>query len=290
MMTRFTKYHSLGNDFVLFDWTDQTEESILQCLQKPEWEATVVQLCDRHFGIGADGVLVLKNSHEDTIEMRIYNSDGSEAEICLNGIRCCAYHRYLDTRSEIIPILTRKQLTYNQIIPGTPTPQVRTCVSTVVYEQPLEVPTENTTFRGHQIYVGNPHYVVFEKTDPSWLSAHGSAIEQHELFPHKTNVEFVWQEENDSRLVYRALVYERGCGMTLACSSGAAAITKALHHFGKIQHEEKILLLMQGGALECMISDDGEVSLIGTAHRVFSGKLCDELSSSRATDERITPQ
>lgn len=273
MTTRFTKYHSLGNDFILFDWTDQTEESVLQCLQNPEWKATVVQLCDRHFGIGADGVLVLNNGPEDSIEMRIFNSDGSEAEICLNGVRCCAYHRYLHTRSEIIPIRTRKQLTHNQIILGIATPQVRTCISTVVYERPLEVPVEGTTFRGHQLYVGNPHYVVFEKMDPSWLSAHGSAIEQHVLFPHKTNVEFVWQEENDPPLVYRALVYERGCGMTLACSSGATAITKALHYLGKIRHDEKIRLLMQGGPLECMISASGEVLLTGTAHYIFSGEM-----------------
>jgi diaminopimelate epimerase len=273
MIKKFIKYQSLGNDFILFDWIDQSDESISNFLQHPEWKPRVVKLCDRHFGIGADGVLLLKKNREHLIEMLIYNSDGSRAEICLNGIRCCAYHRYLDTHSESMYICAGGQSTFSRIIPGGVVPQIMTQVSSAVYERAIDVPAAARTFHGHHVHVGNPHYIVFEKTDPSWLSAHGSSIERHELFPNKTNVEFVWQEESDPCLVYRVLVYERGCGMTLACSSGAAAITKALHHLGKIQHDEKIQLLMQGGALESTISARGEVSLIGTAHRVFSGEL-----------------
>jgi diaminopimelate epimerase len=272
MINQFFKYQSLGNDFILFDWTCQ-KRTVFQSINHPAWEANVVKLCDRHFGIGADGVLVLRKDNKDTTEMLIFNSNGSQAEICLNGIRCCAYHQYLNSHCRRVHILAGTQLTRSQIISRQSIPQIMTHLSSVIYEQAITIATKKRNFIGHQLDVGNPHCVILEKTTPSWLSTHGSTIEQHELFPRKTNVEFVWHERNDTRLVYRVLVYERGCGMTLACSSGAAAVTKTLHHLGKIRHDEKVQLLMQGGVLECMISADGRVSLTGTVHRVFSGNV-----------------
>jgi diaminopimelate epimerase len=274
---QFIKYHSLGNDFILLDWMGQSDAFSQKHIQSPEWKKEVIQLCDRHFGIGADGVLILKKGMDGTEEMLIFNSDGSQAEICLNGIRCCAHHRYMcDSQSTTIRIQAGKQSTCSQIICGNDSQspfQIQTHISSALYEQAVDVSLKNRIIHGHRIDVGNPHYVVFEKTDFCWLSSHGSSIEQHELFPNKTNVEFVWQESGDSPSDYRVLVYERGCGMTLACSSGAAAITKALHHLGKLPNEETIYLHMPGGCLGCEISRRGEISLTGTAGRVFSGTM-----------------
>jgi len=269
MLTEFIKYQSLGNDFILFDWTRRCEELIYEMIVDSQWKPRVVSLCDRHTGIGADGVLLLKNRSDSTIEMLVYNSDGSQAEICLNGIRCCAHYLYhCDKNTQVFQIRCGVQSIVNEILPSD---RILTRIAAPVYEHSLSVSTQEGIFNGHRVHAGNPHFVVFEKNELSSLSRHGVLIERHPLFPQKTNVEFVWKDNEEDHSTYRVLVYERGCGITLACSSGAAAIMKAMHQLGMIHAEKRIKLAMLGGILECMISLEGFVSLIGKAHRVFSG-------------------
>jgi len=266
-LNEFIKYQSLGNDFILFDWRMHSQATIEGCIYNAQWKTTVVKLCDRHFGIGADGVLILKKIGS-SIEMLIFNSDGSLAEICLNGMRCAAHYLYhLDPGNTIIQIRAGRQLISNYIEDG----QIKTQIPEAVYEEAVTASTAEGVFAGHRISVGNPHFVIFQEKELSWLAKHGALIEQHPLFKHKTNVEFVWKK-NDSCSNFCVLVYERGCGITLACSSGAAAIVKALRQLEMIQDEEVVRLDMLGGTLECMMLD-GMVSLKGTASPVFSGKI-----------------
>jgi len=296
MLKQFIKYQSLGNDFILFDWKDRSELSIVDCIQHPQWGSYVVKCCDRHRGIGADGVLILKKNIDGLPEMLIFNSDGSPAQICLNGIRCCAHYlacqnpgmqtmnifsgkRSIGCQiiSSDIPNVTQKSalakpkirflnhVRYKYL-------QIMTHVSAPVYEKLISVSIGERIFNGHCVDVGNPHFVLFEKTELGWLSQHGMLIERHPLFEQKTNVEFVWQENEDDPATYRVLVFERGCGITQSCSSGAVAVMVALHHLGMIKAEQPTNIVMLGGILECTISQSGDVSLKGSADPVFWGK------------------
>jgi diaminopimelate epimerase len=276
-LKEFVKYQSLGNDFILFDWTTHAETVINERINHSHWKSHVVSLCDRHTGVGADGILLLKLRLDSTFEMLIFNSDGSRAEICLNGIRCSAHYLYhRDKQCRTFHIQAGSQSIRNQILLSDKEHgylRILTQVSSPVFEKSISVSTGEGIFNGHQVHVGNPHFVVFQKKELSWLSQHGVLIEQHSYFPQKTNVEFVWKDHEEDSSTYRVLVYERGCGITLSCSSGAVAIMKALHQLGMVRHEESINLVMLGGILECTISQQGRVSLIGNAHRVFSGRL-----------------
>jgi len=264
----------LGNDFILFDERDRQDVRMAEKLQSVQWKAYVEKLCDRHRGIGADGVLILMKNNTQIAEMLIFNSDGSQSQICLNGIRCCAHHIYLQNADDKrIAIKAGKQIVENEIVSGDNSLRIMTRISSPTYERSLSIETTDRILNGHCVDVGNPHFVVFEKNELSWLTRNGGQIESHTAFPQKTNVEFVWPEMGGEPLTYHILVYERGCGITLSCSSGAAAITKAMHHLGMIQAEQRVNLLMLGGLIECRMSSNGQVSLLGCAERIFCGEM-----------------
>jgi diaminopimelate epimerase len=123
---------------------------------------------------------------------------------------------------------------------------------------------------GHVIDAGNPHLVIFEKTTPEWLLKHGHSIETHPQFPHRTNVEFVWKDH--AKNIYHMLVFERGCGMTLACSTGAAASLFALYQAKKISLNQKINLKLPGGTLMTYLDDHHHVIQEGSAELTFVGE------------------
>jgi diaminopimelate epimerase len=271
MLERFIKYQSLGNDFILLDWQDRSESFISEWTHHSHRKSCVVNWCDRHRGIGADGVLILKRHIDGLPEMLIFNSDGSQAQICLNGIRCCAHYLSIqEPKNQNNLILCGNQTIIFEIASNKL--QIMTRVASPIYEKSISIQTSEGVFNGHCVNVGNPHFVVLEKKELSWLSQHGALIERHLAFEQKTNVEFVWQEVNNEPGTYRVLVYERGCGITQSCSSGAAAITCALLRLGMIHTEQRINLHMLGGVLESMVSQQGDISLLGTAYRVFSGE------------------
>lgn len=269
---RFIKYSSLGNDFIVFD---EMDERMAKRIQTAQWRSYVEKLCDRHRGIGADGVLILKKRTQIP-EMLIFNSDGSQAEICLNGIRCCVHHLYVQNpNNQKIAIKAGKQTIESEIVSSDLCPRIMTRIPLPIYERSASIETTEGILKGHCVDAGNPHFVVFEKNELSWLSRHGGQIECHPQFPQKTNVEFVWQEKGDELSIFHVLVHERGCGITLSCSSGAAAITAALHHLGMIQIEQRVNLLMLGGLIECRMSAKGQVFLLGSAERLFCGEIAD---------------
>ena len=256
----FVKYHSLGNDFILFDWRHKDASAVIDSVHEPQWGPYVQELCRRHFGIGANGVLVLVQPNE----LLIFNEDGSLAETCLNGLRCAA--DYLISNGSV-QIRMGQRLCTCSLADG----MIVSEVGRVECDSSETLSIGSETLLGYRVSVGNPHFIIMKETTERWLSCHGKSIESHELFPRKTNVEFVWPTSEP--FSYRVLVFERGCGLTLACGSGAAAITGLLANLGRISVGQKLTLQMPGGQIVSWIEPTGRVMLSAQAHQVFSGYL-----------------
>ena len=279
LLKQFIKYQSLGNDFIIFDWYKKPSLFIQVELSGGHFGALVKRLCDRHFGIGADGVLVITNDQQYGCPvMSIYNADGSKAESCLNGLRCVAdylvAHHHLPGEFQIQLGVRMIDCMVHQEPDGTRTITTHVGSAAVLGQQ--TVTTAGGTFIGTMVSVGNPHFFIEQQVSLEWLALHGKAIESHELFPQKTNVEFFWQYPEpviiDVVKSYGITVYERGAGITLACSSGAAAFTGLLRSTGQINDHEKISITMPGGMVMAWINS-GVISLQATAQLVFSGLL-----------------
>jgi len=266
MQQNFFKHQSLGNDFILFDFYD-LELDI-------EWDIVASKLCDRHFGIGADRVLVLLYDKKIKIpQILIFNSDGSAAEICLNGLRCVSYHLYTKYNFEAqFKIKMDGKLINCQIKESEGKIEIITKVPLPRYLGKKEINIRGIKFCGHVVNAGNPHFIVLQKVDIDWLKKYGYLIENHKEFANKTNVEFVWQNQNKS--IFNMLVYERGCGLTLACSSGATAVIFLLYYLKSITQEKKVFLTMLGGSIMCWIEQDLQVALQAKANLVFKGSIC----------------
>ena len=133
------------------------------------------------------------------------------------------------------------------------TDKVTLNVGKISYQQPHQLTITDQTINGHIVSAGNPHFIMLQETSLDWLTNNGAYIEQHSDFPNRTNVEFVWPIGQTN---YQVLVYERGCGITLACGTGAAAVLKTLYQLHKIKQNELITLQMQGGVIESYIDSD----------------------------------
>jgi diaminopimelate epimerase len=264
------KYQSIGNDFILLDWLDLPAVKIAQSITNPEWPAHVRSLCNRQTGIGADGVLIISKQHEHT-EVLIFNADGSNGQKCLNGLRCAALH-LVNKRNypQTLQLAMHKQ--HITCIVDPTSGLITINAGTAIYQQPQQITVANNTLNGHIIDTGNPHFVIMQKVQLNWLKQYGSEIEHHKLFPNRTNVEFVWHNQEASKLqhtkVYGALVYERGCGITQACGTGAAAIMQTLLHQQIVTHNEPVSIKMPGGIINSHINNNNEIIQSATA------KLC----------------
>jgi diaminopimelate epimerase len=270
-MIEFTKMHGLGNDFIVVDCRENT-------LKNPEKIA--VKLCDRHFGIGADGLILVLPSNKADLRMRIFNPDGSEPEMCGNGIRCFAKfvkdngfnaNKFeVETLAGIIkpeiigsdvrvdmgePILNPKDVPAN--LDGD-----------MAVDEELEIDGRN--LRITAVSMGNPHTVSFVETLEGFPIAEiGAKVELHPTFPKKTNVEFVQVMSNDT---LKVAVWERGAGITLACGTGACASLVAAVLNKKItQRSAKVQL--PGGDLHINWADDNHVYMTGPAETVFIGNI-----------------
>jgi diaminopimelate epimerase len=280
MTIEFTKYHGLGNDFILID-NRQSSEPILTDVQ-------AVQLCDRHFGIGADGVIFAlpATSPDADYKMRIFNSDGSEPEMCGNGIRCLA--RFLAD----LQAPSRTPQTYQiSTLAGMITPQIQgdgqvtvdmgvprltaAEIPTTLMEedcrtilQPLEV--AGRTWKVTCVNMGNPHCITFvDNVAEIPLETIGPQFEHHPVFPQRTNVEFVQAIAPD---YLKMRVWERGAGITLACGTGACATLVAGFITGRC--ERKATIELPGGPLLIEWSESNErIYMTGPATPVFTGKL-----------------
>ncbi|MBR4907090.1 MAG: diaminopimelate epimerase [Clostridia bacterium] len=259
---RFTKMHGLGNDFLLV--YGQVPENA---------ESLCAALCDRRFGVGADGVIFLCASSVADCEMRIFNADGSEANMCGNGIRCAGKFLYENdfVRKEQMTIETRsgvKKLTL-RIESGTVQSVTVDMGRAIISQKGVTLPDGMGV--GTAVSVGNPHLVLFtEDADAVPVSVFGPRIEWDERFPGGVNVEFV-QILSPQKL--RMRVWERGCGITMACGTGACASVFAAVKQGLCPVGEPIEVKLDGGSLFITADKTDNITMEGPAVAVFSGEV-----------------
>ena len=267
----FYKCQSLGNDFVLLDWLDEDQAGADELLKRSDWADFVCHLCSRNFGIGADGVLVIKKQHaNDQVEGLVFNSDGSYGETSLNGLRCIV--NYLVKQKNYPTNLTIFMGNKN-ICCSYQDNEISVEVGNIIYKNEQKLNIAGNKFVGHSIDVGNPHFVILSNVDPVWLTDNGHIISEHKYFPNRTNVEFVCENSINSikHKSYDMLVYERGCGMTLSCGSGAAAVATVLHKLNKVKTNEVFSIEMAGGELKTSVNGQNHVIQLASAEIVFRG-------------------
>ncbi|MEA4863486.1 MAG: diaminopimelate epimerase [Victivallaceae bacterium] len=267
---KFSKWHGLGNDFVL---VNTFEENVYD-----ECELAKV-VCDRHFGIGADGLVLMGPSDTCTVQMRIVNSDGSRAEMCGNAIRCVA--RYLADHKMIsgdeLSVETLGGVVHPRLLPdgrvsvNMGRPRLKRGDIPMLGDpdsEALNVPlvVNGVQWIGTAVSMGNPHFVIFvESLAQIDISQWGPLIENHKSFPKKANVEFV-QRLGATRL--RMKVWERGCGITMACGTGSCATAVAAVLTQRTGSDMTVIL--DGGELDIHY-DGGDVIMVGPATEVFTG-------------------
>jgi len=282
MKNNFSKYQGLGNDFIIFD----SRTNNLDELFTENKNNLIEHICNRNFGIGADGIiLILESKNNCFVRMKIFNSDGSEPEMCGNGIRCLV--AFLNDKNEIkdkseIRIETKAGLILTSIS-GNKNIKVNMGepilssedIPTKLLMNNLPVPNGKITINDQNLNVyaasmGNPHMIVFvDKIDNIPFEEWGRCLEKHHTFPNDTNVHFV---ELIDKSNIKVKVWERGCGPTLACGTGACACLVVTSKLGKTLDKANIYL--PGGKLEIEWPNKlGPVLMQGPALKVFSGEI-----------------
>jgi diaminopimelate epimerase len=274
---KFTKMHGIGNDYVYVNCFTETVENPSK---------VAVQVSDRHFGIGSDGLILIRPSKVADVQMDMYNADGSQGAMCGNGIRCVAKYAYdygltdktqisVETKSGIkyldltvehgkvqtvrvdmgAPILTPSRIPV--MLPGEQ-----------VADQVLNV--DGTDYRITCVSMGNPHCIVpMENVDGLEIEKIGPKFEHHEIFPDRVNTEFIRVID---RHTVQMRVWERGSGETWACGTGACAVAVACILNGWTERE--VTVKLRGGDLQiCWDKDKNTVFMTGTATTVFDGEI-----------------
>lgn len=274
---KFTKMQGAGNDYVYVNCFEETVENPAD---------VAIRVSNRNFGIGSDGLILIMPSKVADVRMRMFNADGSESEMCGNGIRCVAKYAYdhgIVTKQEITAetgagILTLQLFTNSDKVEkvrvNMGTPRLSRAEIPMNGEGSLQVVNEplnilHSTFNITCVSMGNPHCVIFVDDVAGFpVEKYGPLIENHELFPRRTNVEFV---QVISRSEVRQRTWERGAGETLACGTGASAVAVAgvlNGHTGR-----QILNHLSGGDLELEWQENGPVFMTGPAVEVFTGEI-----------------
>lgn len=267
---RFTKMHGIGNDFVMVD-------TLRDGLPHADLRELAVKVNDRRFGIGGDGLILLERGESSPFRMRMFNPDGSESEMCGNGIRCFAklLREHGHTSDSRIPVDTGAgRLLLDLLGDG------RVCVDMgkarlTRAEIPMTGPPNETFidqpiggYLGTAVSMGNPHLVIFvDDVAEVDLASEGSRLEHDEHFPNRTNVHFV-QVLGEGLLQQRT--WERGAGATLACGTGACATAVAA--FLTKRAPRKSIVRLPGGTLEIEYREDGGVLMTGPAATVYEGE------------------
>lgn len=280
MSIKVTKMQGCGNDFVLMDYEEFEKMNL-------PLDKAAKKLCDRHFGIGADGLIIPNiNTQDADIGWFFYNSDGSTAQMCGNGMRCFAKYVYDKglVKEKEFTVKTLAGIMKPQILDdGT----VRVNMSKPILETEkipflpnhnlnYKVSVKNMIFEGNAVSMGNPHFVIFvapEDDVMEFAKEYGPIIETGAEFPEKTNVEFV---KIKSYKKIELAVWERGCGITLACGTGACASVVAGVLNGFI--ENCVDVLLPGGQVNVVwngtpSNPEGDVFLTGPAEYVYTAEL-----------------
>lgn len=264
-MIEFEKYQGLGNDFVVIEVANAAEFS-------PRWAQFV---CDRHFGVGADGVLLISPAGDDApgcrARMTVLNSDGSQPEMCGNGLRCAALHlaRRAGEHLGSFTVATGAGALHCELAGDDEEAAVKISLGQAVDLGELRFSAQSEQLVLRRISMGNPHAVLFDRElTEQQVDELGPAISAQ--VPGGANVEFVTQEGDR---LFRVVVWERGVGRTLACGTGAAATAAAAVLAKRAQHDQTLVVRLPGGDLEIEVHADWTVSLKGPARRVFGGQL-----------------
>ncbi|MEA5113291.1 MAG: diaminopimelate epimerase [Geobacteraceae bacterium] len=274
---KFTKMQGAGNDYVYVNCFEETVENPAE---------VAIRVSNRNFGIGSDGLILIMPSQVADVRMRMFNADGSESEMCGNGIRCVAKYAYdhgIVTKQEITAetgagILTLQLFTngnkVEKVQVNMGTPRLSRAEIPMTGDGSLQVVNEplnilHSTFHITCVSMGNPHCVIFVDDVAGFpVEKYGPLIENHEMFPRRTNVEFI---QVISRTEVRQRTWERGAGETLACGTGASAVSVAGVLNGLT--ERKILNHLSGGDLELEWRENGPVFMTGPAVEVFTGEI-----------------
>jgi diaminopimelate epimerase len=274
---QFYKYHSLNNDFIIFDWYDYSPSFRARDLQNDaEWSKFVKELCHRNRGIGADGVLLLTKDKNKTPHLFIFNQNGSYGQMCLNGLRCVAH--YLFTQKQFPAVFTilmgEKEIVchIDQTSLKPTSGVIKTIVPIATYFGPIDLFVCSEHITAHSAAIGNPHVILLQEKTPNWLEKMGHELQQHPLFPDGVNVTAAWPNKIEkSSSAFKLITYERGCGITLGCSSAAVAVMTTLIATKHISVNQLITLQHPGGTLISKINHDQTVMLQAKAHLVFTG-------------------
>ncbi len=278
----FEKYQGNGNDFIVID----SRGNDLYKNYDTNKFLDIKKICNRQFGIGADGVIFIEQPDENNYaKMIIFNSDGSEAQMCGNGIRCLVEYLHvndsiknknieykIETKAGLkVAKYINDEITVKMGVPILDSQNIPTTIEKKINSVPTHNFIEkNFSNKGYAVGMGNPHLIFFlQDLDSIALSILGPIFEKNELFPEKTNVHFcqIINREN-----IKVKVWERGAGPTLACGTGACAIHVAAYKLGLCN--SKTIVSLPGGNLKIDWSkDDCEVMMTGNAKKVFSGSM-----------------
>ena len=276
---QFWKMHGLGNDYIVIDNRDQK----ISDKHASRWAE---QLCERRYSIGGDGLLLVYRSNVADVKMRIFNSDGSEAEMCGNGIRCFSKYCFENV------IVKKTEFTVETLagikhvwltLDGMEVVAVKVDMGEPNWERsslPMvgegicineKIDVVGETYMISCVSMGNPHCITFVgDVDVFPVYSIGKLIENHKAFPKRTNVGFVQVLSSDELSVR---VWERGCGETLACGTGTCAAVAVAHKLGKVK--DKVTVHLLGGDLQIEVGKT--ILMTGAVEKVFEGKLFKEL-------------
>lgn len=279
----FVKMHGAGNDYI---YMDSLTDDVLKRLDEKSYPDLARKVSDVHFGIGSDGLILILPSSTSDFRMRIFNSDGSEAQMCGNGIRCVARYVYdkgltqknklkIETLAGIKEVMINKTANKNisiKVDMGMPETEPTKIPINVILDKNkkgiLKL-SDNQEFKIHPIGMGNPHCVIFvdEITD-DLINRYGPEIEHHPMFPERTNVEFVKVKKTDT---IEMRVWERGSGETFACGTGACASVVASVINGHTSRN--VLVKLLGGDLTINYDErSGHVYMSGGAEFIATGE------------------
>ena len=287
MNIKFTKLQGAGNDYLYLDAINDLPYCVLDV---PDfYNRLAVKISDRHFGVGSDGIIIIlppSRGNEADFRMRMFNVDGSEGEMCGNGIRCFAkyaYDRHLTDKKNInIETLAGTKTVEVFLHGGTGTvkkarvfmglPEFKTEKVPAIFGK-SEIINEKIDAGGKEfeiscVSMGNPHCAVFIEDVKNFdVHYYGSLIENNKMFPKRINVEFV-QTIDDKNVLVRT--WERGSGETLACGTGACAVYSIMRKTGKIK-ENGLNVNLYGGTLNISGGIDEGIYMVGPAEEVFTG-------------------
>ena len=273
---KFTKMHGAGNDYLYVNCFEAVDLGDIPSLAQA--------MSDRHFGAGGDGLVLIQPSERAVARMRMFNADGSEAEMCGNAVRCVAKYVYdheIAKKDELQIETGRGVLTLQCSVSGGKVDRVRVNMDEPILKStdipttlPGDPPVNAPLHVGGRdlevtcVSMGNPHCVTFvDEVNDDWVLNIGPQVEVHDAFPRKINAEFI-QVVSPSEVIMR--VWERGSGETLACGTGACGAVVAGVLAGK--NDRKVTVHLTGGDLEIEWAGSGEVYMTGPAAEIFTGE------------------